>query len=856
MIAMMYKKREIKIDSCINGERISTKYDEVLDYNDSFLGYAGRIDEDDLLLQGLRRAKKYQLNLKKTVECKINEIVSDMKATITWFNRNRRELSKLLTLESGYPIKHSEELISVTKNYFDEIPHFFSFYQEILDDEKTIDLNYSFMDPYLRHITYKRQPYGVVLCITPSNAPIPLIPIMITSAVLTGNSIIIKPSSKVILSSLKIVEPLLAINPIKDAVNVINTSTRKIMNMGFLNNIFDLVHYTGSSRYVSSLMREAIDHGVELFTEGEGNGIVIVDDNVNVESISDVLVHSIIRCNGELCTSPGGILVHNNVYEPFKKALIEKINELKIGDPLDRNTDIGPLFSVEIAQNLEKQVKTALDQNGKLLVGGKRDNKIFYPTLIEISKSRMNIVKEESFGPLLWIKRYSNCDEILEVFSWNRYGLNLTVFSNKPDEVISFTSKAIVNRVCVNCDPTIQSPFSPWGAMRKTGKSYTDFLPLKYTKKIVFVNEERKRAHTKTDDHFKAIVLNKPKKVELKDVPLLDDKNYIKVKMIWSGICGTDKQAYLGNVEVPYPIVLGHENIGRIASLPSEGLRDLNGNKLRVGDAITWSAIISCGQCHFCRSRLENLCASQKVLGISYPASISPYVFGGWAEYTYLPINTSIVKLNSDVIKQPVIILVEPLATAMILDQYQSEIQNGNIQNLLVLGSGTLGTLFSFYARYIGINEIVMVGSSVRRPIIEKFATHYVPRDKVDNNVELYSLKKDGYDLVINATGSPSTFLKSLDLAKPSGTVLEVGSIGETNISLDMSKIVRNNITVRGHIGYTAKDFVKAIGIVTNNKTNLKHLISGKFPMNKFDEAINRAFSAESFKVVFDLKSS
>ena len=847
---MKYDRQEqkIKIDSCITGEYISTKYDTVLDYNGNILGYAGRIDEKDLLLEGLKKAKKNQINLKNTIDSKIDEIILEMHSISGWFNKNSRELSKLLTLESGYPIKHSEELVSVTKNYFHQIPYFFQFYQNILNSEKRINVNFSFTDPYLRYITYKRQPYGVILCITPSNAPLPLIPTMIVSAVLTGNSIIVKPSSRVILSALRIAEPLLSISAIRDGISIINTSANKILNIGFLNNIFDLIHYTGSSRHVSSLMNNAIKYGVDVFTEGEGNGVVIVDKNVKVESVVDTLVHSITRCNGELCTSPNGILVHKDIYDHLKEILIERIKNLKIGDPSDRNTDIGPLFSIKTAQILEEQVNIALKENGKLLIGGKREGKIFYPTLIEIEKTQMEIVKEESFGPLLWIKNFSRYNEIPSIFSHNKYGLNLTIFSDTPEQVLSFLSKAIVNRVCINCDPTIQSPFSPWGAMKKTGISQTDFLPLKYTRRIILVKGGRK-----TDMCFKALMLEKPKKVKIKEIPLVDDGNNVIVKMIWSGICGTDKQAYLGKVEVPYPIVLGHENIGKIISLPNDKLRDINGKKLEVGDIITWSAIIPCGKCHFCRLRKENLCVSQKIFGMSYPASISPHVFGGWAEYTYLPLKAPIVKLDRDAMKRPVMILAEPLATAMILDKYQNEIRNGNIQNLLVFGSGTLGALFAFYAKYIGIEEIIMMGSSKRRPIIEHFATYYVSRDKADVNVELYSLKKDGYDLIVNATGSPSTFFKTLNLVRPGGIILEVGLIGETNINLDISKIVKNDITVQGHIGYTVKDFVKAINIVKKNKNLLELLISGTYPITKFKEAFNRAFSHGSFKVVFDL---
>lgn len=844
----MGKEQKIKINSWIAGEYIATKYDEVLDYNGNLIGYAGSIDNDNLLLEALKKAKKNQVNLKKIIDLRTDEIISEIHSTVTWFNKNRRKLSKLLTLESGYPIKHSEELVSASENYIFQIPHFFSFYKETLNSEK-INMNYSFIDPYSRQISYIRQPYGVILCITPSNAPIPLIPTMIISAIITGNSIIIKPSSKVLLSSLKIIEPLASIDVVKEAINVIHAPTKKILDLGFSNDVFDLIHYTGSSRHISSLMNDATVNGVEVIAEGEGNGVVIVDNNVNVESVANTLAQSIIRCNGELCTSPNGILVHKDIYNSLRESLIEKFGNLKIGDPLDRNTDVGPLFSIETAQTLEKQVNKALKEGANLLIGGKREESIFYPTLIENVKSRMEIVKEESFGPLIWMKNFSTYEEIIEIFSYNKYGLNLTIFSDTPSKVMSFFSKAFVNRICTNCDPTIQSPFSPWGAMRKTGISQSDFLPNKYMRKVIMVEEDMK----KTDKRFKALVLEKPKKIELKEMPLVEDKRHIIVKMLWSGICGTDKQAYLGKIEVPYPVVLGHENIGKIIYLPTDDLRNVNGNKLEVGDIITWPAIVPCGKCIFCKSGKENLCISQRVFGMSYTASISPHIFGGWAEYAYLSDKIPIVKLDKDASREPTIILAEPLATAVVLEKYQTEIENGDIQNILIFGSGTLGALFAFYAKYIGIKEIIAVGSSKRIPIIENFVTNYISRDNVNVEIELYSLKKEGYDLIIDATGLPSTFSTALQLVRPEGTILEVGSIGETHVTMDISKIVKSDINVQGHIAYTIKDFVKAINIVKENKTLLAPLVSGIYSINEYKEAFDKSFSHEAFKVVFDL---
>ena len=96
----MGKEQKIKIKSWIAGEYIATKYDEVLDYNGNLIGYAGIIDNDNLLLEALKKAKKNQVNLKKIIDLRTDKIISEIHSTVTWFNKNRRELSKLLTLES------------------------------------------------------------------------------------------------------------------------------------------------------------------------------------------------------------------------------------------------------------------------------------------------------------------------------------------------------------------------------------------------------------------------------------------------------------------------------------------------------------------------------------------------------------------------------------------------------------------------------------------------------------------------------------------------------------------------------------------------------------------------------------
>jgi L-iditol 2-dehydrogenase len=272
-----------------------------------------------------------------------------------------------------------------------------------------------------------------------------------------------------------------------------------------------------------------------------------------------------------------------------------------------------------------------------------------------------------------------------------------------------------------------------------------------------------------------AALLQDVKKLKIVDYPEpIVEPNGILIKMELCGVCGTDMHIYEGNMNIPFPVILGHEFVGVIDIIGEKAKNyEVKGQPLEIGDRITVVPGTNkyCGECYFCRfmPHKPTLCTGRKVLGVNMTSSLKPHLFGGWAEKIYVNAEKFWVYKVPDEVKPEVAVLSEPMAvSSRALERaYAPGMPTfgdgfGVGQNVVVQGAGAIGLLAVASARLAGAGKIISIDMVDERLMMaEKLGAdhvinmrHFKTADERVREVQLYTNGLGG-DVVIEAVGVP-----------------------------------------------------------------------------------------------------
>ncbi|NDH86813.1 aldehyde dehydrogenase family protein, partial [bacterium] len=174
------------------------------------------------------------------------------------------------------------------------------------------------------------------------------------------------------------------------------------------------------------------------------------------------------RLAGQSCASVQNVFVHESVALQFEKAMLDRIKNLKLGDPLDLQTDLGPVINTAAAERIIARIQEAMDGGAKLLAGGKRDNNMVHPTLLSNVKLSSRAVCEEIFGPVLAIQSFRTLDEALEKANNTPYGLSGGVWTDKGAKIFKVTRGIKAGVIWANTFNKFD-PSSPFGGYKESG---------------------------------------------------------------------------------------------------------------------------------------------------------------------------------------------------------------------------------------------------------------------------------------------------------------------------------------------------------------------------------------------------
>ena len=313
----------------------------------------------------------------------------------------------------------------------------------------------------------KRFPIGPIAAISPFNFPLNLTAHKIAPAIAAGNPLVVKPATKTPLSALILAEIVVAAGLPPQAISVL-PMPRKVGDRLVTDERFKLLTFTGSSAVGWDMKARAGRKKVIL--ELGGNAGVIVDESADIDFAARRIAAGGFAFAGQSCISVQRVYVHDTVFDAFASRLVELATALKVGDPLDPSTDLGPMIDEGEAERIDEWVGEAVREGARVLTGGKRfGGPLYAPTILADVAPDARVCSQEVFAPLVGLYRFTSFDDAVAEVNRSTYGLQAGVFTADIDRALTAFDHLEVGGVMVNEVPTWRIDHMPYGGVKDSG---------------------------------------------------------------------------------------------------------------------------------------------------------------------------------------------------------------------------------------------------------------------------------------------------------------------------------------------------------------------------------------------------
>ena len=319
---------------------------------------------------------------------------------------------------------------------------------------------------------YLKLPYGVVAVISPWNYPFSVPLPQIVAALIAGNTVVFKPAPTALLTAAKIDELFTGAGFPPGVVNTLFLHNRLAPELTAHPGVAKIV-FTGSTRIGAEVMRSAAGSITPVLLELGGKDPAVVARDADLLRAARGLVWGSMFTSGQVCASVERVYVERPVAGRFISLCLEHVRELVVGDPLDPDTDIGPLSSFAQRERIADQVADAVERGAECLHGGRSPDGpgFFYPpTLLTGVDHTMRIMREETFGPVMAIQVVEDLDQAIALANDSLYGLSAYGWTRSPCTARRLISDLDAGSVIIN-DSTFSwgEPKAPWGGMKRSG---------------------------------------------------------------------------------------------------------------------------------------------------------------------------------------------------------------------------------------------------------------------------------------------------------------------------------------------------------------------------------------------------
>jgi len=380
-----------------------------------------------------------------------------------------QDLSRLLASEVGKPVSEASMEVALTADVFE-------YYAGLAVNIRGQAIS-NIADDALGLIL--KEPVGVVGIITPWNFPMLLGTWKIAPALATGCTVVIKPATYTPCTTFELGRIITEAGATKGVFNVVTGSGRVVGDRLASSLDVDKIAFTGSTEVGQSVMRAAASNVKKISLELGGKSPNIIFADANLQSAVIGSLFAMYLNSGQVCYAGSRLLVEESVHDQFVNMFSNFVGGMKVGDPMDPATRMGPVVSDDQLNTVETYVKAGQDEKASLILGGNRatgeglDKGYFFePTIFDQVDNRMKIAQEEIFGPVLTIIPFSTPEEALKIANESMYGLAAAVWTQDIDRALKFAKNIRAGTVWVNSYHTAGAlgvPYLPFGGYKQSG---------------------------------------------------------------------------------------------------------------------------------------------------------------------------------------------------------------------------------------------------------------------------------------------------------------------------------------------------------------------------------------------------
>ncbi|RIM33829.1 aldehyde dehydrogenase [Staphylococcus caprae] len=429
----------------INNEFIESKSTETMDVINPATGE--KFDTitfatEEEVNEAIEKSKHAQLEWERVPQPTRAEHV---KLLIPLLEQNRDEIAQLYVKEQGKTLAEAYGEIDKSITFID--------YMTSLSMSNKGEVLQNSVENEIIQLTKK--PIGVTAGIVPWNAPIMVLMRKVIPAIVTGCSVVIKPSEETTLLTLRLAELFRASTIPAGLIQIIPGTGETVGTQLATHKDIQLISLTGSMRAGKSVYEHAAQTVKKLNLELGGNAPVLVTPHADLDKAVDYIVTARINNAGQVCTCPERIFVHKDVHDAFLEKVKDKMGQLTVGDPLDENTDYGAIINQKQLDSIHEKVESAVNNGATLVMGGHQLDRagFFYePTILDHVNTEDSVFKEEIFGPVLAITTYEDFDQVIEDANDTNAGLSSYIFSENLQEVMTASERLKFGEVYANCE--------------------------------------------------------------------------------------------------------------------------------------------------------------------------------------------------------------------------------------------------------------------------------------------------------------------------------------------------------------------------------------------------------------------
>lgn len=374
---------------------------------------------------------------------------------------NAADLARLIAQESAKPIRYARgEVLRATET--------FAF---AADEARRLHGETVPMDAARSGVGkigyYVREPVGLVAAITPFNFPLNLVAHKVAPAIAAGCPILLKPSPMTPLTALRLSEIMVEAGLPQNAFQVLIGDV-DVGRWLTTDPRIAMLTFTGSYPVAHQISQAA---GVRRTTfELGGNAATIVDEGtpINDSLINRLLVGSF-AYSGQVCISVQRLYIHDSFYSEFAERFVQGAERLRMGDPLDEATEIGPLVNEAAVRRIDSWIKEATERGARVLTGGTYEGQMFKPTVLDHVTNDMQVMCAEVFGPVVNLLPYSDFHQVLDEVNDSEYGLQAGVFTPSLARSMEAAQRLRVGGVMINDTPAYRADQMPYGGTKHSG---------------------------------------------------------------------------------------------------------------------------------------------------------------------------------------------------------------------------------------------------------------------------------------------------------------------------------------------------------------------------------------------------